>query len=116
MSNHFDLNTFNSGFNYMMNFQDPFFWMLYLDLDIPIIRRKLVWGLLIHDVLGSNFGAIRFLKKRVLVCSFKAQGQKIMFHIYAMRNIVGGVEFVIKTWTFFILTHGSVFFFNLKNN
>ncbi len=31
-----------------------------------------------------------------MLCSFKAQGQKIMFHIYAMGNIVGGVEFVIK--------------------
>jgi hypothetical protein len=31
----------------------------------------------------------------MLLCSFKAQGQKIMFHIYAMGNIVGGVEFVI---------------------
>jgi hypothetical protein len=63
MSNHFDLSTFNSRFNYMMNFEDPFFWMLYLDLYIPITIRKLVWGLHIHDVLGSNFGAIRFLKK-----------------------------------------------------
>jgi len=63
MSNHFDLNTFNLGFNYMMSFEDLFFGMLYLDLDIPITIRKLVWGLLIHDVLGSNFGAIRFLKK-----------------------------------------------------
>jgi hypothetical protein len=25
MSNHFDLNTFNSGFNYMMSFEYPFF-------------------------------------------------------------------------------------------
>ncbi len=25
MSNNFDLNTFNSGFNYMMTFEDPFF-------------------------------------------------------------------------------------------
>jgi len=33
-----------------------------------------------------------------------------MFHIYAMGNIVGGVEFLMKTWTFFVLTHGSVFF------
>jgi hypothetical protein len=33
-----------------------------------------------------------------------------MFHIYAMGNIVGGVEFVIKTWTFFIFMHGSFFF------
>jgi len=82
-----------------------------LDGDIPITIRKLVWGLLIHDVLGSNFGAIRFLNiKKVLVCSFKARGQKIMFHIYAMGNIVGGVEFVIKTWIFFILRHGSFFF------
>ncbi len=63
MSNNFYLNTFNSGFNFMMSFEDPFFWMLYLDLNIPITIRKLVWGLLIHDVLGSNFGAIRFLKK-----------------------------------------------------
>jgi len=63
MSNNFDLNTFNLGFNYMMSFQDPFFLMLYLDLDIPITIRKLVWGLLIHDVLGSNFVAITFLKK-----------------------------------------------------
>jgi hypothetical protein len=85
--------------------------MLYLDLDIPITVRKIVWGLLIHDVLGSNFGAIRFLKKKVLVCSFNARGQKIMFHIYAMGNIVGGVEFVIKTWTFFIFMHANVFFF-----
>jgi len=47
----------------MMSFEDPFFSrMLYLDLEIPITIRKLVWGLLIHDVLGSNFGAIRFLK------------------------------------------------------
>jgi hypothetical protein len=53
MSNKFDLNSFDSRFNYMM---------LYLDLVIPITIRKLVWGLLIHDVLGSNFGAIRFLK------------------------------------------------------
>jgi hypothetical protein len=37
----------------------------------------------------------------VLLCSFKAQGQKIMFHIHAMSNIVSGVEFVIKTWNFF---------------
>ncbi len=37
----------------------------------------------------------------MLLCSFKAQGQKIMFHIYAMGNIITGVEFVIKTWTFF---------------
>jgi len=34
-----------------------------------------------------------------------------MFHIYAKGNIVGGVEFVIKTWTFFILMHGNGFFF-----
>jgi len=63
MSNKFDLNNLDSGFNYMMSFEDPFFSrMLYLDLEIPITIRKLVWGLLIHDVLGSNFGAIRFLK------------------------------------------------------
>jgi hypothetical protein len=43
----------------MMNFEVHFFWMLYLDLEIPITIRKLVWGLLIHDVLGSNFGVIR---------------------------------------------------------
>jgi len=48
----------------MMNFEHPFFWMLYLDGNIPITIRKLVWGLLIYDVLGSNFGAIRFLNKK----------------------------------------------------
>jgi hypothetical protein len=50
----------------MMGFEDPFFWRLYLDLNIPITIRKLVCGLLIHDVLGSNFGAIRFLKMNLL--------------------------------------------------
>jgi hypothetical protein len=44
----------------MMSFENPtpaplpFFWMLYLDLEIPITIRKLVWGLIIHYVLGSN--------------------------------------------------------------
>jgi len=29
----------------------------------PLVTiRKLVWGLLIHDVLGSNLGARRFLE------------------------------------------------------
>jgi len=52
MSNKFDLNSLDSGFYYMMSFEDPFFsGMLYLDLEIPITIRKLVWGLLIHDVL-----------------------------------------------------------------
>ncbi len=37
----------------------------------------------------------------MLLHSFKAQGQKIMFHVHAMGNIVTGVEFVIKTWNFF---------------
>jgi hypothetical protein len=47
-----------------MSFENPFFFpsILYLDLKIPITIRKLVWGLLIHDVLGSNVGARRFLK------------------------------------------------------
>ncbi len=46
----------------------------------------------------------------MLLGSFKAQGPNIMFHIHAMSNIVSGVEFVIKTWTFFILM-GPRFFF-----
>jgi hypothetical protein len=29
-----------------------------------------------------------------------------MFHVHAMGNIVSGVEFVIKTWTFLILMGG----------
>jgi hypothetical protein len=72
---------------------------------------KLVWGLLIYDVLGSNLGAKRFLKNEVLLCSFRAQGQKIMFHVHAMGNVVNGVELVIKTWTFFILMAGSFYFY-----
>jgi len=46
----------------MMRFEDLlFFSECYIWIEIPITIRKLVWGLLIHDVLGSNLGARRFL-------------------------------------------------------
>jgi hypothetical protein len=47
----------------MMSFEDPFFFLdAIFKFRDPNTTRKLVWGLLIHDVLGSNFGARRFLK------------------------------------------------------
>jgi hypothetical protein len=42
--------------------------------------------------------SLGFRKNYVLLCSFKAQGQKIMFHLFAMGNTVTRAEFFILMW------------------
>jgi len=41
MSNNFDLNTFNSGFDYIMSFQDPFFWDAIFGLKHPNYYKEI---------------------------------------------------------------------------
>jgi hypothetical protein len=44
MSNHFGLSTFNLGFNYMMSFDDPFFWDVILGFTHPNYYKEISLG------------------------------------------------------------------------
>jgi len=45
MLNNFDLNTFNSGFNYIMSFQNPFFWDAIFGFRHPNYYKEISLGI-----------------------------------------------------------------------
>jgi hypothetical protein len=45
MSNNFDLNSFNSGFDYMMSFEDPFFFDTIFGFRNPNYYKEISLGI-----------------------------------------------------------------------
>ncbi len=63
MSNNFDLNSFNSGFDYMMSFEDPFFFDTIFGFRNPNYYKEISLGITNSWCLGFKFWCHKVFEK-----------------------------------------------------